>query len=77
MSKSKTKKGLKPGEEKVFADDVINVDGTGKSKFLLKGKTYTVHRILGERLMKSGKAKLSKDQPEPVDPRRKGVILPR
>jgi len=78
MSKtSKTKKGLGPGEEKVFPDDLMNVDGTGKSKFLLKGKTYTVHKILGERFIRSGKATLSKVQPEPVDPRRKGVILPR
>lgn len=44
--------------EKVKKDDLVVVVGTGKVPFLPKGEKVTVHRIAGEKLVKSGKAEM-------------------
>lgn len=41
---------------KVKKNDMKTVYGTGKGKFMAKGKAYKVHRLLGEKLVAAGKA---------------------
>lgn len=47
-------------EEKVKKTDLTTVYGTGKSKNMPLGKEYKVHKLVAEKLLKSGKA--SKEQ---------------
>lgn len=48
--------------KKVKKDDLVEVVGTGKSKFIKKGQKVTVHSIQAEKLIKSGKAGKSGDE---------------
>lgn len=42
--------------EKVKPRDSVKVYGTGKSKFLPKGKEVEVHKVAAEKLIKLGRA---------------------
>lgn len=53
--------------KKVKKDDLVEVVGTGKSKFIKKGKNVTVHSIQAEKLIKSGKAEKSVDNKKSKD----------
>lgn len=56
-SNKKKAKGEK--EVKVFRGDLVEIEGTGASKFLPKGFVPDpIHRIAGEKLVAAGKAKI-------------------
>lgn len=44
--------------KQVKKDDLVEIEGTGKSKFLAKGKKVSVHSVQAEKLVESGKAAL-------------------
>lgn len=50
--------------KKVKPRDLVTVTGTGKSRFLAKGKEVRVHRIAAAKLEKKGFATQGKAAPE-------------
>lgn len=53
-------------ETKVKARDMVDVYGTGKSKFMPVGVKYNVHKLAAEKLLKSEKAAKSKAEAEKI-----------
>lgn len=53
-------------ETKVKPRDMVDVYGTGKSKFMPVGVKYNVHKLAGEKLIESGKAAKSKAEAEAI-----------
>lgn len=52
--------------KKVKPRDMITVAGTGKSKFLEKGKEVRVHKVAAEKLIKKGFATKAADKAKPA-----------
>lgn len=48
--------------KKVLKKDTVVVVGTGKGKFLAKGKKETVHSLVADKLVKSGVATLEEEK---------------
>jgi hypothetical protein len=59
-----TTKSIVMANKKVSPRDFITVYGTGKSRFLAKGKEEKVHRVAGEKLIEQGKAAKTKAEAE-------------
>lgn len=49
-------KSVTKSTNKAYRTDLVTIQGTGMSKFLPKGKTKIVHKILGAKLAADGKA---------------------
>lgn len=53
-------------EVKVKARDMVDVYGTGKSKFLALGVKTNVHKVAAEKLIEAGKAAKTKADAEAI-----------
>lgn len=53
--------------KKVKPRDLVIVAGTGKSKFLEKGKEVRVHKVAAEKLIKKGFAAKVADKAKPAN----------